>query len=108
MLSSLTQHLRRIFGKQAAIMVETVRITFELYNICKCPFSSCFGTYIKKNKFTNTCRVYRVRSFRRDSKNRLFSPPRSFHNTIWVMCDACDEKGLNTPLPLRSNTLVCK
>lgn len=37
MLSSLTQHLRRIFGKQAAIMVETVRMTFELYNLFKWP-----------------------------------------------------------------------
>lgn len=85
MLSSLTQHLRRIFGKQAAIMVETVRITFELYNICKCPFPPVRYLH-KENKFTNTCRVYRVRSFRRDSKNRLFSPPRSFHNTQYGLC----------------------
>lgn len=83
MLSSLTQHLRRIFGKQAAIMVETVRMTFELYNLFKWPrYLRVEENETEGKTISHKIVCVHVRSFERDSKNRLFSPPRSFYTTL--------------------------
>lgn len=93
MLSSLTQHLRRIFGRQAAIMVETVRIihlNFIIYaNVL------IFSFEIRENNITSDRVCVHVRSFKRDSKNRLFFPPRSLlcvYYDMGYMCDACDKR----------------
>lgn len=96
MLSSLTQHLRRIFGRQAAIMVETVRIihlNFIIYaNVL------IFSIEIRENNITSdrVCVCMCVHS--KETLKIDYFPHQGrccVCTMIWVICVMRVIKGLN-------------